>query len=151
MNIAIGSDCVGLVMKNELAVYLNNKGHNVLDIGVKEKDEAVYYADVAETLALMVREQRCERGILVCGTGIGMAICANKVPGAYAALCHDVYSAKRAQLSNNAKIITLGSRVIGVEAAKVIVDAFLACAFEAGCRSQKNVDRVQALDLKYKR
>lgn len=90
-----------------------------------------------------------DRAILVCGTGIGVCISANKVPGIRAALCHDTYSAQRAALSNNAQIITMGARVIGPELAKTIAEAFLAEQFDPQGRSASNVDAIDALDAKY--
>ena len=90
-----------------------------------------------------------DRAILVCGTGIGVSISANKVPGIRAALCHDTYSAERAALSNNAQIITMGSRVIGTEVAKTIADAFLAQTFDENGRSAGNVAAINEVDSKY--
>ncbi|MDP1576510.1 MAG: RpiB/LacA/LacB family sugar-phosphate isomerase, partial [Cypionkella sp.] len=96
-----------------------------------------------------VLQGKYDRAILICGTGIGVCISANKVPGIRAALTHDTYSAERAALSNNAQIITMGARVIGSELAKAIADAFLAQTFDAEGRSATNVDAINALDQKY--
>jgi ribose 5-phosphate isomerase B len=105
----------------------------------------VDYPDVAERVALAIRDGRADRGILICGTGIGMAITANKVPGVRAAQAHDVYSAERARKSNNAQILTLGARVIGPESAKTVVHAWLASEFAGGASTRK-VDKIDELE-----
>lgn len=106
---------------------------------------AVDYPDVAERVAFAIRDGRAERGILICGTGIGMAITANKVPGVRAAQAHDVYSAERARKSNNAQILTLGARVIGPESAKTVVRAWLASEFGGGASTRK-VEKIEELE-----
>jgi ribose 5-phosphate isomerase B len=98
-----------------------------------------------------VVEGKYERAILVCGTGLGVSIAANKVPGIRAALCHDTYSAERAALSNNAQIITMGSRVIGAELAKKIAESFLSQSFDSAGRSAGNVKAIDDIDKKYNR
>jgi ribose 5-phosphate isomerase B len=108
-------------------------------------DDAVDYPDVAERVAGAIRDGQADRAILICGTGIGMAIAANKVPGVRAALAHDVYSAERARKSNNAQILTLGARVIGPEAAKTVVHAWLASEFAGGASTRK-VDKIDELE-----
>ena len=108
-------------------------------------DDAVDYPDVAERVAGAVRDGRADRAILICGTGIGMAIAANKVPGVRAALAHDVYSAERARKSNNAQVLTLGARVIGPEAAKTVVHAWLESEFAGGASTRK-VDKIDDLE-----
>jgi D-erythrulose 4-phosphate isomerase len=107
------------------------------------------YANTAERAAAGIIEGQYDRGILCCGTGIGVAICANKVPGIRAAQTHDTYSAERAAKSNNAQIITMGARVIGPELAKSIVDAFLGSDFDPAGSSAGNVAAIAALDAKY--
>jgi ribose 5-phosphate isomerase B len=104
---------------------------------------------VAERVALAVANDDFERGVLICGTGIGMAITACKVPGIRAALCHDVYSAERARKSNNAQILTMGARVIGTEHAKMIVDVWLKSDFDENSRSGPKVERMIEIDAKY--
>ena len=104
---------------------------------------------MADRLAAALAEGSARRGILVCGTGIGVCISANKVPGIRAALTHDTYSAERAALSNNAQIITMGARVIGPELAKAIADAYLAQSFDENGRSAGNVQAINEVDVKY--
>jgi len=142
----LGADDAGLDLLDVIARELVDLGVPVevvrpADIGPEEVD----YPDVAERVALAIRDGRSDRGILICGTGIGMAISANKVPGVRAALAHDVYSAERARKSNNAQILTLGARVIGPESAKTVVRAWLASEFAGGASTRK-VEKVDALE-----
>ncbi len=149
LRLAIGADEAGLTLKAALVAYVHELGLEIEDIGVRSPEEAaaagVDYPDVAATLAHGIASGRWTRGILVCGTGIGMAIAANKVPGVRAAQAHDTYSAERARKSNDAQVVTLGARVIGVELAKSVVAAFLASDFAGGASTRK-VDKLKALD-----
>ena len=145
--IIIGADHLGLPLKNALRDYLKELGYEVTDIGANSEDP-VNYPDVAVELSEKIRDGKFTRGILVCGTGIGMAITANKVPGVRAAVIHDAYSAERARASNDAQVATFGSLVIGVSAAKKMLDVWLENEFTAGGRSQPKVDLINALDKK---
>jgi ribose 5-phosphate isomerase B len=145
--IIIGADHLGMPLKNALRDYLIELGYEVTDIGVNI-EEPVNYPDVAVELSEQISNGKFSRGILVCGTGIGMAITANKVPGVRAAVIHDAYSAERARASNDAQIATFGSLVIGVSAAKKMLDVWLENEFTAGGRSQPKVDLINALDKK---
>lgn len=140
MKIAIGSDHNAFKMKEALKEYIETLGHEVIDYGCHSEDE-IDYPGIAFDLATGVAEGKAERGILVCGTGIGMAIAANKVPGIRAAQCHDTYSAERAQLSNNAQIITIGAKVVGIETAKKVVEAYLNVSFQGG-NSARKIDQI---------
>ncbi len=152
MKIAIAGDSAGAPLVDVLVAYLATcKGTEVADLSQAAGGAPEYYANVAERLATAVANKEYERGILVCGTGIGMAISANKVPGIRAALTHDNFSAVRAAKSNNAQIITLGARVIGNELAKNIVDAWLASDFDPEGASAANVAAIDELDSKYRR
>ncbi len=144
--IIIGADHVGLPLKEALRDYLKAEGYEVVDIGV-HTDDPVNYPDIAITLAEQIRQGKYARGILVCGTGIGMAITANKIPGVRAAVIHDAYSAERARASNDAQVAAFGSQVIGVNAAIKNLDIWLASEFGGG-RSQPKVDLINALDEK---
>lgn len=124
MKIAIGSDEAGFYLKKIICDYLRENNYEVLDCGVYDSSPSLY-PNSALKVANSILDNKAERGILICGTGIGMAMTANKVPGIRAAQCHDVYSAERAKKSNDAQIITMGARVIGPELAKVIVKSFL--------------------------
>ncbi|WP_413735732.1 ribose 5-phosphate isomerase B [Sodalis sp. RH21] len=142
--IAIGCDDAATALKDILVDFLRKKGLAVKDYS----DTGELYPDIAVHLAEQIVNGEHERGILLCGTGIGMCISANKVPGIRAALCHDNYSAERARKSNNAQIITLGARVIGAELAKSIVASWLESEFEAGGSGPK-VDRISYYENKF--
>lgn len=144
MKVAIGCDEAGYALKEILKVQLAETGHDVTDYGVGA-DETILYPDIAFAVAEAVARGEHARGVLVCGTGIGVCISANKVPGIRAAQAHDTYSAERAQLSNNAQIICLGARVVGAELAKSIVDSFMAVTFTDG-RSTEKVDRIKSYE-----
>ncbi len=147
--IVVGSDHYGLPLKNALRDYLIAKDFQVDDLGVMT-DAPVDYPDVGARVAQAVGEAKYDRGILVCGTGAGMAIVANKVPQVRAVCVTDPYTAERARASNNAQIITFGSQVIGVEAAKKLVDIWLESEFQGG-RSLPKVNKINQLDEKYRR
>lgn len=138
--IAIGCDDAAVKMKDQLKSHMESQGFEVVDFGIQEGESALY-PDVAYALATSIKEEKQQLGILCCGTGIGMAITANKVPGIRAAQAHDTYSAERARKSNDAQILTLGGRVIGIELAKNIVDSFLGSDFD----SQRSGDKVERI------
>ncbi|NOX52397.1 MAG: RpiB/LacA/LacB family sugar-phosphate isomerase [Gammaproteobacteria bacterium] len=149
MKIAIGCDNAAVSLKRILNDFLaTQKDIQIVDLGVDSEDDLELYPNVAERVALEVASGNCERGIILCGTGLGMAITANKVPGVRAATCHDVYSAERARKSNNAQIITMGARVIGPEKAKTVLKAWLESEF-AGGRSAPKVQRIVEIEQKY--
>jgi ribose 5-phosphate isomerase B len=141
VEIAIGCDEAALELKEIIKQHLADKGLAVTDFGTYDT-QPVIYPDIAFAVAEAVMEHRFSRAILLCGTGIGMAISANKVPGMRAAQCHDTYSAERASKSNNAQIITLGARVVGPELAKSIVDTWLSSEFSGG-RSESKLNRIR--------
>lgn len=136
LRIAIGGDEAAFQLKEVLIEHLGSRGYAVEDFGTYNA-EPILYPDVAVTVAQAIGEGRFDRGILVCGTGIGVAIAANKVPGIRAAQAHDTYSAAKARTSNDAQIVTLGARVVGPELAKSIVEAFLANDFPGGPSATK--------------
>lgn len=144
LKVAIDCDDAAVELKNVVCQFLKEKGVDITDLNYAG-DGAAMYPEIGYNLALKVKEKEYDRGILICGTGLGMSIIANKVEGVWAGLCHDVYSAQRLRKSNNANVITLGARVIGPELAKVIVEAFLESDF-AGGRSQPKVDQLKSLE-----
>jgi ribose 5-phosphate isomerase B len=146
MKIAIGCDEAAYDMKETIKQLLTEGKHTVEDFGTFER-RPVLYPDVAFAVAEQVAAGRFERAILMCGTGIGMAISANKVPGVRAALAHDTFSAERARKSNDAQILTMGARVIGPELAKTIVRTWLASEFEGGGSTAK-VERIRDYEKK---
>ncbi len=149
MRVAIGSDDAGFPLKEVIRAYLQDRGVEMRDFGVSSAAPSdIDYPDVARVVAEAVASGQEERAILVCGTGIGMAMTANKIPGVRAAQAHDVYSAERARKSNDAQVLALGARVIGPELAKSVVDAFLAADFAGGASTRK-VEKMRRIDAEY--
>ena len=152
MKLAIAGDSAGEGLSKVLADYLKDR-FDVSEISRTDAGPDAFYANLSDRVASQVMDGTYDRAILVCGTGIGVCIAANKVPGIRAALCHDTYSAERAALSNNAQIITMGARVIGSELAKAIADAWLreTMNFDPKGRSASNVCAIDEVDAKYNR
>lgn len=150
MKLAIAGDSAGAELAHILADHLN-VDHEVTELTNNPDSPNELYANLSDRVCTELTSGKFDKAILVCGTGIGVCISANKVPGIRAALCHDTYSASRAALSNNAQVITMGARVIGAELAKTIADAFLANAFDENGRSASNVEAINAVDEKYNR
>nr|WP_298104689.1 RpiB/LacA/LacB family sugar-phosphate isomerase [uncultured Shinella sp.] len=148
MKLAIAGDSAGEGLAKILADHLK-ASHDVHEISRTDAGPDAFYATLSDRVASAVIAGEYDRAILVCGTGIGVCISANKVPGIRAALTHDTYSAERAALSNNAQIITMGARVIGSELAKAIADAYLAQTFDENGRSAGNVQAINEVDAKY--
>lgn len=144
MRLALGCDCAGLPLKEIVLKHLSDRGVRVVDFGV-QTDQDIDYPDIARAVAERVAAGEFDRAILICGTGIGMAIVANKVPGVRAAVCHDPYSAERARKSNDAQVLALGARVLGPELAKSLTDIWLVSEFEGG-RSAPKVAKIIELD-----
>ena len=149
MTVALGSDHGGFALKQALVEHLNQKGVEFKDFGVF-CSESADYPDIAVQVAEAVACGEYEKGVILCGTGVGVSIAANKVPGIRAAQTHDTFSAERAAKSNNAHIITLGARVVGSELAKAIVDSWLAAEFDPAGASVENVLAINAVDRKYR-
>lgn len=144
MKIAIGNDHVAVDMKNHIKGYLEAKGHEVIDFGAythERTDYPIYGKKVADAIV----SKECELGILICGTGIGISMAANKVKGIRAAVCSEAYSAALTRCHNNANIIAFGARVVGTATAETIVDAFLNAEYEGG-RHQNRIDMITAIE-----
>jgi ribose 5-phosphate isomerase B len=146
--IVIGADHLGNPLKNVICQYLQTKGYQVVDMSYPG-DDSVDYPDVGAPLAEAVAEGRFERGILVCGTGAGMAIVANKVPGVRAVCINDPYTAERAVASNNAQVITFGSLVTGPAVAKKLIDIWLESEFQGGGSAIK-VNKIDEYDKNHR-
>jgi ribose 5-phosphate isomerase B len=144
-SIAVGADDAAFELKAKIVEHLKSKGIPVEDYGVDKPDPSILYPDVALTVAKAVAAGKHDRGILMCGTGIGVAITANKVPGIRAAVCHDSYSAERSRKSNDCQIMTMGARVVGEELAKHLVDIWLASEYQGGPSAPK-VERMNEID-----
>ena len=138
MKVVFGCDPNATQFKLDLMEYVKSLGHEVADLG---SDDPIY-ANTAIEVAKAVAAKEYDSGIIVCGIGIGVSIAANKVKGAYAVCIHDVYQAQRAQLSNHANIITMGSQVIGIELAKQLVKEYLSVEWDPNCRSVAKVQRI---------
>ena len=145
-SILLGSDHLGLSLKNALKEHLVKKGYAIEDIGVDNEDP-IDYPDIGEKLARRIAKGDSERGILCCGTGAGMAIVANKVSGVRAVCINDPYTAERAIASNNAQVVTLGGLITGKEVGKKLVDIWLENNFQGG-RSLSKVEKINKLDAK---
>jgi len=147
MKLVLAGDSAGKPLIDIIAAHLAGRADiTLIDLSQPADGGRELYPDMAARAAHAILEGRAERGIFCCGTGIGMCISANKVPGIRAALTHDTFSAERAAKSNNAHVITMGARVIGPELAKVIVDTFLASEFDPNGASAGNVAAIDALD-----
>ena len=144
MKIAIGCDHGGLEHKNAILEHLKERGFEVTDFGIYEQ-VSVDYPDIASKLCKSILSGECERGILVCGTGIGMSIAANKFKGIRAAVCSEHFSAKYTRLHNNSNVLCLGGRVIGIGTALELADLFVDTEFEGG-RHQSRVNMLNELD-----
>ena len=150
MRIAVAGDSAGAPLAEALAEHLRARGeHEVSEVSTLPGGDGEPYANLSDRVAGGVLDGTYDRAILCCGTGIGVCLSANKVPGIRAAQTHDTYSAGKAATSNNAQIITMGARVIGAELAKDIADAFLGASFDPRGRSAGNVEAIDALDAKY--
>ena len=146
--IVMGADHFGMPLKDAIRDYLIKKGYQVVDMGVNESTP-VDYPDVGALVAEEVGAGKFERGILVCGTGAGMAIVANKVPGVRAVCVQDPYTAERAVASNNAQIITFGAQITGAVVAEKLIDVWLESEYQGG-RSAPKVAKIDSLDEKYR-
>ena len=150
MKVAVAGDSAGEGLAKVLADYLGDK-YEVSEVSRTDEGPDAFYANLSDRVANGVLDGTYDRAILCCGTGIGVCLSANKVPGIRAAQTHDTYSAERAALSNNAQIITMGARVIGSELAKAIAEAFLSNSFDENGRSASNVNAINDLDVKYRK
>lgn len=140
--IAVGCDHGGFALKNEILAHLSSKGIEFKDFGCMSED-AVDYPDYAKAVSASILSGESEKGILICGTGIGISITANKIPGIRCALCHDVFSAEATRLHNDTNIVALGGRVVGPGLAIKIVDTFLSTAFSNEERHIKRIAKIE--------
>jgi ribose 5-phosphate isomerase B len=146
MRIGVGADHAGFDMKQHLAGFLRDHGHDVTDFGT-DSTAPVDYPDFAAAVGRAVVDGRVERGLVVCGSGVGAAIAANKIPGVRAGLCHDTYSAAQGVLHDDANVLVLGARVIGPALAEALVSAFLNARFTGAERHVRRLAKVHALEV----
>jgi ribose 5-phosphate isomerase B len=149
MTIAIGCDHAGVELKNELLSLLTNLGIQYIDYGT-DSPESVDYPDFGEKVSEAVSSGKIEFGILICGTGIGMSIVANKFPGVRASLCNDLFTAKMSRLHNNANILVIGGRIVGKDLAKEIVKTWVSSSFE-GDRHRRRLDKITKIEERLKK
>ncbi len=147
MKICIDCDDAAANLKKVLIDHLKSKGIDITDLNYSSTKEGALYPEIGYNLAKQIQTGKYDRGISICGTGLGMAMIANKVEGVYAGVCHDVFSAERLRKSNDAQVITMGERVIGPELAKTIIDAWLGSEFQGGGSTPK-VQQMRDLEKK---
>src|SRR5438477_12065460 len=145
MRIAVGADHAGFALKEDLAAYLRELGHQVLDVGT-HSTAPVDYPDYAEAVGKAVLDGRAERAVLICGSGVGASVAANKLPGIRAGLCHDTYSAHQGVEHDDMNVLVLGSRVIGPALGNELVHAFLGATFSGEARHRQRLGKVKALE-----
>jgi ribose 5-phosphate isomerase B len=151
MKLVIGSDHAGFLLKEDVRAYLADKGHEVVDLGV-HSTEPSDYPDAAEAVGDAINAEVASRGILICGSGVGVCVAANKIPGIRAGMCHDHYSAHQGVEHDEMNVLVLGARVIGTETAHDVADAFLAANFVATePRFVRRYKKLLAIEAKYSR
>lgn len=148
MKIAVACDHGGLNLKKAVIAYIEKCGHTAVDFGT-DSTASCDYPDFAVLAAEAVASGECERGIVVCSSGIGVSIVANKVPGIRCAHCHDVYCAKYTRFHNDANMIAFGEKVVGVGLMEEIVNAFLTCEYEGGERHDRRIAKITAIEKRY--
>ncbi len=147
MRVAVAADHAGVGLKQHLAEWLRGRGHEVIDFGT-HSTEPVDYPDYAEAVGRAVLDGRAERGLIVCGSGVGACVAANKLPGIRAGLCHDTYSAAQGVLHDDVNVLVLGARVIGSALAEALVTSFLAARFTNAERHVRRLNKVKALEAR---
>src|ERR1044071_10332680 len=148
MRIVVGADHAGFEMKQTMAGHLRDLGHEVVDIGT-HSDSPVDYPDFAEALAKAISAGAAERGVLICGSGVGASVSANKIPGIRAGLCHDTYSAHQGVEHDDVNVLVLGARILGVELARELVRTFLAAKFTHEERHVRRLGKIFAIEKRY--
>jgi ribose 5-phosphate isomerase B len=148
MKIGFGSDHAAIELKNALLEHMQQRGYECVDFGAYSPEEKVDYPVPGRMVAEAIRRGEIDRGVLVCGTGVGISLAANKVPGIRAGVCSEPYTAKMIAEHNNCQIVAMGARVVGVELAKMICDAFFAAQFEGG-RHARRVGLIRQVEEDY--
>lgn len=148
MKVVIGSDHAGFQLKNQMGDLLRSMGNEVLDVGAFNENPSDY-PDFAEALGKAILEGKAERGVLICGSGVGACVAVNKIPGIRGGMCHDTYSAHQGVEHDDINVLVLGERVIGVELAKDLVRAYMAAKFTHEERHVRRLGKVKAIEAKY--
>jgi len=149
VRIAVGADHAGFLLKQEIAESLRKQGHEVLDVGTNST-APVDYPDFAEKVGLAVRDGQAERAVLICGSGVGASVAANKLPGIRASVCHDTYSAHQGVEHDDMNVLVLGSRVVAFALAQELVHAFVGARYTAEERHARRLAKVLALEKRYR-
>lgn len=148
MRVAIGADHAGVRYKRALADDLRDAGHEVLDLGT-DSTESVDYPDYARAVAEAVKDDRADRGVVVCGSAVGVTVTANKVPGIRAGTCHETYSARQGVEHDDMNVLCLGERVVGIEVAREVLRAFLGARFSGAERHRRRLGKVEEVERTY--
>ena len=148
MRIVVGADHAGFNLKQIIAADLPGQGHEIIDKGT-DSEAPVDYPDFAAAVGKALVDGEAERGVLICGSGVGASVSANKIPGIRAGLCHDTYSARQGVEHDDMNVLVLGARVIGVELARELVKAFLGATFSTEERHRRRVGKIKALEQRY--
>jgi len=148
VRVVIGADHAGFELKQNLSDFLHKRGHHVVDVGTYTP-EAVDYPDYAEAVGKALHEGQAERGVLICGSGVGASVAANKIPGIRAGLCHDTYSAHQGVEHDSMNVLVMGGRVIGSALAQELVQAYLSARFTGAERHRRRLGKLQALEMRY--
>ena len=151
MRLAIGADHGGYGLKSQLIELLEDQGHEVVDVGASSLDPSDDYPGFAEALAHCIASKKAARGIMICGSGVGASVAANKVRGVRASVCHDTYSAHQGVEHDDMNVLCLGARIVGVELAKELVEAFLSAQYTGEERHQRRLDKVLAMEADFGR
>ena len=146
MKLAIGADHAGFDLKAQIVPWLEASGHDVVDIGAHALDPADDFPDFAAAVASSVTGGQAERGVMICGSGVGASIATNKAAGIRSALCHDTYTARQGVEHNDMNVLCLGGRVIGIETAKEVIAAFISAEFMPEARFQRRIDKVTEIE-----
>ena len=149
MKVVIGSDHAGFELKEQVAVFVRELGHEVIDVGTDNGTDPVDYPDYAESVCKVIVNNEAERGILICGSGVGASVAANKFPGIAAGLCHDTYAAHQGVEHDDMNVLVMGGRIIGPELARELVKAYLSAQFTGEERHRRRLEKVRALEKKY--
>ncbi len=149
MKVVLGSDHAGFELKQQVAAFVRELGHEVIDVGTDNGTDAVDYPDYAESLGNAIINNQAERGILICGSGVGASVAANKLPGIRAGLCHDTYAAHQGVEHDEMNVLVMGGRIIGPELARELVKAYLSAQFTNEARHRRRLEKTRALEERY--
>ncbi|HEV2234238.1 MAG TPA: ribose 5-phosphate isomerase B [Terriglobia bacterium] len=149
MRIVLGADHAGFDMKQDAVAFVRALGHEVLDVGARTGTQPDDYPDFAEALGMVIRNRQADRGILICGSGVGASVAANKIPGVRAGLCHDCYSAHQGVEHDDMNVLVMGSRIIGIELAHELVKSFLHAIFTGEERHVRRLEKVKKIESKF--